>query len=376
VPRNTAQAAAWWRPVVALAVVSASSAAAASSATAAWVAAVLGGGLCAALAWRRAPAGETAGNGSSASPADATGPRLMVSELVPVWQRHLDASKAEAEKGVGGLLESFGRISGDLGQAAQQAQGSTTGVGFGSADAALDEHAATVESLLEPMHKSRAERDAMVGEMLGCSEGLAELGRAAKELRELARHTHLVAFNASIEANRAGESGAGFGAVALEVRTLAARSNAAAQRIGSQLGAITGRIDTLRKQAELATVGDEELSLLARSRAREVAVALVSRMAGSLSGSNELRETAQRMSGELEQVFMGFQFQDRLTQMLDIVRDDMGRLAEWLQTHPYATRVDVAQWLEALDQRYTMESQRNQHHGQVSIDRAAKVDFF
>ena len=85
---------------------------------------------------------------------------------------------------------------------------------------------------------------------------------------------------------------------------------------------------------------------------------------------------ALRMNNELEQVFMGFQFQDRLTQMLDIVGRDMARFADWVQTNPAATQADVAEWLAALERTYTMEEQRTFHHGTVKIEHSANVEFF
>jgi methyl-accepting chemotaxis protein len=323
------------------------------------------------LAWPR-----NGGAGKSAAQAAAEGTTLMASQLVPVWKRHIEASRDAAEKGVGGLLQSFSNLSDGLSEAARHAEKLTPSVSVGSTEEALEENAEALDALLEPMRTSRAERNAMVAEMLACSDRLAELGRVSKEVRELARHTNLVAFNASIEANRAGQSGSGFAVVAQEVRALAARSGEAGQRIHDQLNAITARIDRLRRQAELTTVSDEELDLMARSRARAVASALITRLAANVRGSRELREAALRMNGELEQIFMNFQFQDRLTQMLDILGRDMGRFAEWVQSNPTATHTDVADWLAALESSYTMEEQRTFHHGNVAIERSAAVEFF
>ena len=182
-----------WRPAAALLASGGSCLVVAPTWPAGLLAALASGTIACALAWPR--------NGAAARPVGTgsqTGATLMVSEVVPVWQRHLEASKAEAEKGVGGLLQSFGNLSDGLSQAAQHAEKLDPSLSAGATDDALNENTEAVESLLEPMRTSRNERDAMVSEMLACSERLAELNLAAKEVREVARHTHLVAFNASI----------------------------------------------------------------------------------------------------------------------------------------------------------------------------------
>jgi methyl-accepting chemotaxis protein len=330
---------------------------------------------CALLAWPRGDVAEgkprQADAGSSAASA-----RMMAGRIVPVWQRQLEASKAEAEKGVGGLLQSFSGISDSLARAAEQAEQSTPHLMAGATDQALDQHASTIEALVQPMRAMRGERDAMFSALQDCARQLAEMATLAKSVHEVSRHTHLLAFNASIEANRAGHDGSGFTVLAQEVRTLAGRSAEASDRINALVRAMLERVEGLRRENELKRVADDELDMVARQRARAVAAALVTEMSTTLRGSRELRESALRIRGELDQIFLGFQFQDRLNQMLDVVGRDMGRFTEWMDANRQATPADAAQWLADLENTYTMEEQRTHHHGNVQIERSAAVEFF
>lgn len=69
-------------------------------------------------------------------------------------------------------------------------------------------------------------------------EHAGSIGVAAELIRRIASQTKLLSLNATIEAVRAGDRGAGFAIVAEEVRKLSEESSAAGLRITSAIGAI------------------------------------------------------------------------------------------------------------------------------------------
>jgi methyl-accepting chemotaxis protein len=78
------------------------------------------------------------------------------------------------------------------------------------------------------------------------------LGPMVDVIAEVARHTNILAINASIEAARAGESGRGFAVVAGEVRRLAAQTASAAVEIGNRINNVTSGIDQEVMKAQKA----------------------------------------------------------------------------------------------------------------------------
>ncbi|MFN5486674.1 MAG: methyl-accepting chemotaxis protein, partial [Bradyrhizobium sp.] len=67
---------------------------------------------------------------------------------------------------------------------------------------------------------------------------LREVSAAAPQITQVALQTRLVAFNASVEAKRAGEAGRGFAVVASEVKALAEQTAKATGEIGQQIAGI------------------------------------------------------------------------------------------------------------------------------------------
>jgi methyl-accepting chemotaxis protein len=81
--------------------------------------------------------------------------------------------------------------------------------------------------------------------VLGVVTSLRDVAEAATDITQIALQTRLVAFNATVEAKRAGEAGAGFAVVAEAVKDLAAKVERSSKLIMSTVTQLDARIDTL-----------------------------------------------------------------------------------------------------------------------------------
>jgi methyl-accepting chemotaxis protein len=82
-------------------------------------------------------------------------------------------------------------------------------------------------------------------EVSGIVATLRQVAQAAGTITQIALQTRLVAFNASVEAKRAGEAGRGFGVVADAVKDLAAKVETSSKDIMSTVGELNSRIEAL-----------------------------------------------------------------------------------------------------------------------------------
>jgi methyl-accepting chemotaxis protein len=104
---------------------------------------------------------------------------------------------------------------------------------------------------LQAANGARQAVQALGGEVAAIVDTLRQVSDAAGQITQIALQTRLVAFNASVEAKRAGEAGRGFGVVADAVKDLAARVEQSSKHIMGTVGTLEARIEVLvRETAE------------------------------------------------------------------------------------------------------------------------------
>lgn len=305
------------------------------------------------------------------------GAEVMVSEVVPVWSRQMEVTRDAATEGLSNILQVFTQMSDALYTLTQNLATFEISAAPGAVHEAVGREAQALNTLTAASQRAFDQRDAAVAELTRCADALSELQQLAKQVREIARHTRLVAFNASIEANRQRGGGEGGSqAVAVELRTLANRMGETGERVERVVLALQGSIRKARQTGEVQDTTPEELRLEIDILARDALRVLLGTMGSALQGSQSVQEASVTLREQLEAVFVHFQFGDRVSQMMSIVANDMSHFARWVAEHPRATQSDAAEWLTALEASYTMDEQRSSHHGNVHVEKSTGVEFF
>ncbi|WP_026099044.1 methyl-accepting chemotaxis protein [Kamptonema formosum] len=145
-----------------------------------------------------------------------------------------------------------------------------------------------VERTLEEMATVRAKVGAIATHISHLRSRCGQIARIADMVSDLANQTHLLAFNATVEAVRAGDSGKGFGVVAAEIRLLAERSKQSAQNINVTVADIQAAID-----ATANTVSEGTLTVDAGVR---IAQQTADAFSGVIEAINEVADRNQQIS--------------------------------------------------------------------------------
>ncbi|MES2091865.1 MAG: methyl-accepting chemotaxis protein [Pseudomonadota bacterium] len=310
-------------------------------------------------------------------PSDASGAGgvALQQQVVPIWQRQMEAARSFSEESMSRLLESFSSVSSQLDDA-MGVHGASTSLDLGITDELFARHKPELDTLTSTTRQAVQLKDDMFDTVTGLSDTLAEMIALSKEVQAISRATHLLALNASVEATRAGESGGGFAVVATEVRALAGQSRQVGEQMGRHVGQMNERIKAVRQRVRRHDTGEDELAL----QAEQNACAVLSSMLGSVSALNQsslaLRDSSRVVQEELEKIFMSMQSQDKLSQMMTAVTDDMQRLVLWLNGAEDPAAGTPQKWLERLESSYTMEEMKASHHNLVSVEKSAGVQFF
>jgi len=132
-------------------------------------------------------------------------------------------------------------------------------------------------------------------------ENLAQIGRVAGIISNLAAEIQLVAFNATLEAAEAGEAGQRFGVVAAEVKDLATDSIREAKQVADFLRQVqeTGEI-VIRLNGEQAQAVEAGTSLAARSGAANQAIIVA--VSGLASQASQIQQTTEQQQLASEQI--------------------------------------------------------------------------
>ena len=311
--------------------------------------------------------------------------RRFGEEVAGVWTSHIDASRSQMETAVVALVERFSGIVMKLEQAlaASGAARSHEGGDLVDVFAASEKE---LRTLLDMLASAAASKQQMLAKIEGLQQITEQLQKMAADVASIAWQTNLLALNAAIEAARAGEAGRGFAVVANEVRSLSNRSADAGKHIAQQVGQISAAIDaTCRAAGE---------SMRAETCAVQASEAKISGVLASLRGvtdalvqsSDLLQRESAGIQAEVGDALVQLQFQDRVSQILSHVQQNIGRLPSYLDEHarqsgaPGAPMqpIDARALLAELESTYAMAEERSLHRStpQPAAQQAEEITFF
>ena len=318
--------------------------------------------------------------GIDQQPQGIAGLDVLCQKVLPIWASQVEMARAHTEESITHLAERFDALSKRLDAAARNSDnGTQSGIVELLQDSQLK--LGTITTALSASLGDKVKLLRSIEDLSGFTE---QLGKMAWEVSSIASQTNLLALNAAIQAARAGEAGHGFSVVAEEVRKLSRSSGAIGKKITETIGSVSEAIEnTLIISRNFARQDKETLG-----NAEQIIASVLRHFSQAASGLSEsealLRTENNALNNEIADVFVDLQFQDRVSQILTLVGDDLIKLEQHLyqlnnedSADGQPRSINVEQWLEELARTYTMEEQLVAHEGaKAEINTPQAITFF
>lgn len=295
------------------------------------------------------------------------------------WSGHIEISRNHTEDAVSNLTREFDAILHCLRDALQQSRAAAGG--DGGFVAVIDEARAELSGMLQALNVALDEKQTLLQSVSRLAELTDELKHMASEVGEIAKQTNLLALNAAIEAARAGEAGRGFAVVADEVRKLSDLSGKTGLNIRDKVETANSAMTEALAAAGRMSESDRSLVRDAESAIGRVIDRFNGTVVGLAESTRRLEEDGATVQVQVEDVIVHLQFQDRVSQIMAAVREDMARLAARIESDDSRWKagetpdpIDVEHWIRELEKTYTTLEQHTLQAGKQSA--APEITFF
>lgn len=303
---------------------------------------------------------------------------------MPIWAKQVESSRQQTETAIVSLTSRFTGISSrleDTVQASQLAAGELAGSSSGGAVQVLAQSEGELVKVIDSLKATQASRDQTLAQVRNLTAYTGELRTMAADVAAIAAQTNLLALNAAIEAARAGEAGRGFAVVADAVRSLSSKSSETGQQMSAKVDIINTAITQL-VQAASSGADQDSHSVSASEQSIQQVLERFKNVTGRLADSADmLQRESFGIRDELTEVLVSLQFQDRVSQILSHVRDNIEDLHVHMQqasqSPEQAVSIDARQWLARMETTYATDEQRRNHHGDSAAQQTSQeITFF
>ncbi|CRM33948.1 methyl-accepting chemotaxis protein [Pseudomonas sp. 24 R 17] len=303
---------------------------------------------------------------------------------MPIWAKQVESSRHQTEEAIVSLANRFTGIAARLQETVQASQHAAGELDGDAADGALEALARSdseLSQVINSLKATQSSRDQTLAQVRSLTAYTGELRTMAADVAAIAAQTNLLALNAAIEAARAGEAGRGFAVVADAVRSLSSKSSETGQQMSAKVDIINSAITQL-VQAASSSADQDSHSVAESENSIQVVLERFQNITGRLAESADLlKQESYGIRYEMTEVLVNLQFQDRVSQILSHVRDNMHALHEHLlqasRAPDQALAVDARQWLARMEATYATDEQRRLHHGEAAVQQNSQdITFF
>jgi methyl-accepting chemotaxis protein len=299
----------------------------------------------------------------------------LIQCILPLWDTHVGSVKRQSADAVAQLISSFSSMVNEFDQAGFGGVGNTDASRNSDATISLLQLCKKeLSPVIDSLAKMIDSKDELLTSIRELAASTADMKDMAHDVGQIAAQTNLVALNAAIEAARVGPQGRGFAVVADEVRKLSHMSADTGKRIGERVNQISVIMKQALNAADRATIQDRKVLEVSGAVVRDV----LSHVETMGDGAEQMRHHGNIIRNDVENLLVTLQFQDRISQILDVVSNDINKLQHTVTQIDQEPLPSSEQWVEELQSTYTMKEEYHSHDGKAadSANSDTEITFF
>jgi len=296
----------------------------------------------------------------------------LCKQMLPILSRQIESSNYQTEQSITELSHGFSGLTTQLDDVISASQNRSDNLGDGHGMLNLfSESQSSLQTVIDALESSLSNENRFLNDVQNLSEQAEELNEMAGDVGQIADQINLLALNAAIEAARAGEHGRGFAVVADEVRKLASMSAETGQQMIEKVSNIGEAVNNSLRQTETSIEHNRSAVESGKKTIESVFSRLQETIETLQDDSSSLRSSSEDIKNQISNVLVSFQFQDRVSQILNKVLDDMGGMVEQVndsqaqrQHDDVVMPLDYESQLQNMQSNYTTEEQHHNHTAQ------------
>lgn len=285
---------------------------------------------------------------------------VLCGDVLPVWANQIASARETTNEAIETLSQRFYDLSKRI-----EATSGVSSEHDHSNDLVnlLKESQTQLSSVISLLHHAVEDKKTLVNAIVELSQKSKELKGLANTVKSIARETNMVAINAAIEAAHIGQLGSGFAVVATAVRRLSGDAERTGNNISDVVSNVSLAINNVEAISEEYKEKDAQMVINAEQVVENVVAKFGDATQAMTASAQAMQTQGQHIKSEIADVLVSLQFQDRVSQVLTHVQDDIYKLHDRITSNG---EIDSDLWMDELSATYTTKEQHQIHRAKAN----------